>query len=461
MSRKVHRNAVFVLLFLLSSCTARTDTPQLDDAVSTPPQPETGLAAVSSIEILSVSGAPEQIHILVQGSLQDACAALDEPAVDRQDFQIRIALSYTRRPGESCAQQPQDFEKTIPYDLSGLPHGEYILSVNGKSAAYTFMGEVDQAQVSANPTASPQDENQPEPEDPPVPEPTSSSPQPVDSTPRGCTDVAAFFGDVTIPDNTPFEQNSPFYKTWAIRNEGTCTWDGNYSLTFAGGDPMSGPLNSPLPETKPGETMNVSIDLVSPAQGGQYTGYYEFTNAEGKRFGVNSGGIDKIWVTISVSWYKPGESEPSAGIPVTAQNSSCGYSENQGYVNQLFELINRARADQGLAALELDSRLSSAALKHSIDMGCQGFLDHTGSDGSKFGQRVKAEGYSYSYVSENIYAGSPDFGGNAQGAFDWWMNSTVHRNNILSTKVTQIGIGFALVAGSPYGGYYTLNFARP
>ncbi len=310
-------------------------------------------------------------------------------------------------------------------------------------------------------TAPPQPTDQPAEEVPVTAETRAADPQPVAAAPRDCSDLAAFYGDVTIPDNTSFQQNTPFVKTWAIRNEGTCTWDANYSLIFAGGDPMSGPLDTPLPETRPGEIMEVSINLVSPAQGGLYTGYYEFSNSEGGRFGVNSGGVDKIWVTISVSWYQPGESAPSAGIPESIRNDSCDYSENSAYINELIGLINQARADNGLAALELDARLSAAALKHSVDMGCQGFLDHTGSDGSKFGQRVQAQGYRYSYVSENIYAGSPDFGGNAQGAFDWWMNSTVHRNNILSSKVTQIGIGYASVPGSPYGGYFTLNFARP
>ncbi len=329
------------------------------------------------------------------------------------------------------------------------------------TATYVIPSETLPPTPTAGPTALPQPTEQSAEEVPVTAGQTTAGPQPVEATPRDCSDLAAFYGDVTIPDNTPLQQNTPFVKTWAIRNEGTCTWDANYALVFAGGDPLSGPLSTPLPETRPGEIMEVSVDLVSPAQGGLYTGYYEFSNSEGRRFGVNSGGVDKIWVAISVSWYQPGEAEPSAGIPEAERNSSCNYTENSAYISQLLELINQARAGQNLAALELDTRLSAAALKHSIDMGCQGFLDHTGSDGSKYGQRVQAQGYSYSYVSENIYAGSPDFGGDAQGAFDWWMNSTVHRNNILSSKVTQIGIGYASVPGSPYGGYYTLNFARP
>jgi uncharacterized protein YkwD len=94
-------------------------------------------------------------------------------------------------------------------------------------------------------------------------------------------------------------------------------------------------------------------------------------------------------------------------------------------------------------------------------MACQDFVDHTGSDGSNWKDRIKAAGYSPGYATENIYVGDPTFGGDAQGAFNWWMNSQIHRDNILSTKVTQIGIGYAYNANSTYKGHYTLDFAKP
>jgi uncharacterized protein YkwD len=452
---------LFAVLIFLAACAPRGDNPGVTQDPTAALQPIPASAPVSAVEVLTADGRPAQIRILVRGTLPDGCADLTEPQINRQGYRFNIDLAVISQNGQGCAGQPKDYEKIIPLDLSGLPAGDYTISVNASTATYAFAGESLEPPAAAEPVAPTAPRIQTEDGIPVTAGQPAEGPQPVEAAPRGCTDVAAFYDDVTIPDNTPFEQNTPFVKTWAIRNEGTCTWDANYALVFAGGDPMSGSLSVPLPETQPGGIMNVSIDLVSPPQGGQYTGYYEFINSEGKRFGVNSGGIDKIWVTISVRWYKPGESEPSAGVPSADMNTTCAFNEDPNYVSQLLGLINQARADQGLGALELNSRLSAAALKHSVDMGCQGFLGHVGSDGSTFGQRVKAEGYTYSYVSENIYAGSPDFGGNAQGAFDWWMNSTVHRNNILSNKVNQIGIGFALVPGSPYGGYYTLNFARP
>ena len=246
--------------------------------------------------------------------------------------------------------------------------------------------------------------------------------------------------------------NQVFTKAWRIRNEGTCTWDG-YELVFAGGSILNGPQAAPLPRAAPGDIIQVSVDLKAPAQGGKYTSSWQFQNAAGKRFGVNSAGQDDIWAQVQVDW-GPG------GSP-TPQPANCAYTTNPAYVSQLLTLINAARSGQNLKPLTLQSQLSAAAVVHSVDMACNNFIDHTGSDGSSWFTRIQAQGYAYSYASENIYVGDPSFGGDAQGAFTWWMNSQVHRDNILSKKITQIGIGYAYFSGSKFGGYYTLDFARP
>jgi hypothetical protein len=48
----------------------------------------------------------------------------------------------------------------------------------------------------------------------------------------GCTDRAAFVGDVTIPDQTSIAPGAAFIKTWRLRNDGTCTWDASYALVL-------------------------------------------------------------------------------------------------------------------------------------------------------------------------------------------------------------------------------------
>jgi hypothetical protein len=41
-----------------------------------------------------------------------------------------------------------------------------------------------------------------------------------------------------------------------------------------------------------------------------------------------------------------------------------------------------------------------------------------------------------------------------------WMNSTGHRNNILSTNYWEIGVGYATAGGSTYGRYWTQDFGQ-
>jgi len=125
--------------------------------------------------------------------------------------------------------------------------------------------------------------------------------------------------------------------------------------------------------------------------------------------------------------------------------------------SEVVELVNDERVSQGLAAYSVDSRLRAAARVHATDMACNHFTSHTGSDGSSVRDRVERQGYSWSWIGENYYVS----GSGAQTAFDWWMNSTLHRNNLLSPNYTQFGVGYVYDADSDYGGYFVVVFARP
>lgn len=304
------------------------------------------------------------------------------------------------------------------------------------------------------------------PSQPPIAE---HSPTPTAT--KDCVDTAGFFGDVTVPDGSSFEQNQNFVKTWRIRNEGTCTWNKTYALVFHSGDILNGALSNPMPAAVPGEIVDVSVNLRSPATGGVFTGYWQFQDSYGNRFGVDSGGVGLIWVKIGVSWYPLKATEKSTATlslvtrsgqdtPVPS-SSVCSPQQNAGYLEELLKLINDARQQQNLPALLLNDKLAAAADVHSVDMACQDFVDHIGSDGSTWYTRIQAQGYNYAYAAENIYVGNPTFGGTPAGAFNWWMNSKVHRDNILSPKATEIGIGYAYSPSSSYTGYYSLVFAKP
>ncbi|XSG77105.1 CAP domain-containing protein [Herpetosiphon llansteffanensis] len=137
---------------------------------------------------------------------------------------------------------------------------------------------------------------------------------------------------------------------------------------------------------------------------------------------------------------------------------------------QVLTLVNQQRAQAGCGALTVDSRLRTAAWLHSEDMAINNFFSHTGSNGSSFGQRINAQGYSFSTGGENIAVGysSP------QSVVTGWMNSPGHRANILNCNFTQTGIGYYYQANDqgnicidggcsngPYFHYWTQVFARP
>ena len=126
----------------------------------------------------------------------------------------------------------------------------------------------------------------------------------------------------------------------------------------------------------------------------------------------------------------------------------------------MLDLINQERQNRGIPPLHMDARLVAAARGHSQDMGCNGFFSHTGSDGSSPFDRMRRQGYTFTAAAENIFAGSGSYN-SPQAAFNGWMNSDGHRENMLNAAYVDVGIGYANVPGSPYGGYFTADFGHP
>ncbi|MGA9191794.1 MAG: CAP domain-containing protein, partial [Anaerolineales bacterium] len=144
----------------------------------------------------------------------------------------------------------------------------------------------------------------------------------------------------------------------------------------------------------------------------------------------------------------------------SATPSSCAIVLNTGFEGQVASLINGARDDHGLGALSVQSQLRAAARVQATDMACNHFTGHTGSDGSSVRDRVEAQGYSWSWIGENFYVTHDTVTG-PQTAFNWWMNSTPHRENILGASYTEFGVGYVYGPDSDYGGYFVVVFARP
>ena len=135
----------------------------------------------------------------------------------------------------------------------------------------------------------------------PTATPTSEPVQPQPTPTGDCIDEATFVRDVTIPDNTHLSPGQHFVKTWRLRNSGTCTWSTDYALVFAGGDSMDGPAFVSLPGTvAPGNTVDLSVNLVAPTSSETYKGNWQLRNADGVLFGTDDQANPGMWVQIVV-----------------------------------------------------------------------------------------------------------------------------------------------------------------
>ncbi len=96
-------------------------------------------------------------------------------------------------------------------------------------------------------------------------------------------DELSFLADVTAPDGSTLAAGRAFTKTWRVRNTGTSQWSG-YTLEYVGDARMAGPESVPLPVLAPGETGEVSVPLVAPAEPGRHRSTWKASNARGRRF---------------------------------------------------------------------------------------------------------------------------------------------------------------------------------
>jgi hypothetical protein len=125
--------------------------------------------------------------------------------------------------------------------------------------------------------------------------------------------------DVTIPDNTSVVPGSSFVKTWRLRNDGTCTWGSNgyavHALLFVGGNRLGGPASVPLPPVvRPGDTVDVSVNLLAPIAAGIYKSEWMLANDNGAPIGVGRDGATPLYAQIVVG-----------ATPTPIVDGSCSY----------------------------------------------------------------------------------------------------------------------------------------
>ena len=135
------------------------------------------------------------------------------------------------------------------------------------------------------------------------------------------------------------------------------------------------------------------------------------------------------------------------------------HAQSPGAVADLAARINRERLARGLVPYALNTQLTVDAQAHAQDIGSMGQYGHTGTDGSTVTDRAARAGYgkySWGYRIGENWARYHD----TATAMAMWMESALHRNNILHALYREFGIG---VASAQNGGFvYVVVFgAQP
>ncbi|TFH63091.1 CAP domain-containing protein [Peribacillus frigoritolerans] len=124
-------------------------------------------------------------------------------------------------------------------------------------------------------------------------------------------------------------------------------------------------------------------------------------------------------------------------------------SELSAFEQEVVKLTNAEREKQGLAALKIDTELSKVARIKSQDMKDKNYFDHNSPTyGSPF-DMMKQFGISYKTAGENIAQGQQT----PEEVVQAWMNSQGHRENIMNSSFTHIGVGYV-----ESGNYWTQQF---
>jgi uncharacterized protein YkwD len=131
-------------------------------------------------------------------------------------------------------------------------------------------------------------------------------------------------------------------------------------------------------------------------------------------------------------------------------SASPSLADTTGELDQLraraLELVNQARLERGLEALELGKQVNQAALSHARDMLQRHYYSHTSPGGETVQDRyVQAGGSKWRLTAENIARcegcpSPPDIGA-VERLHSGWMESPEHRRNILRRGLGQFGFG--------------------
>lgn len=156
----------------------------------------------------------------------------------------------------------------------------------------------------------------------------------------------------------------------------------------------------------------------------------------------------------------------AGSLPTSAGSSSPVAADRADWEQEVLRLTNLARAKArkcgkkkfpAVAGVRPNNTLARAARKHSADMGKKGYFSHTSRSGATMVERTTREGYTYSWLGENIAAGQRT----PKEVVNAWLGSPGHCENVMNGHFTELGVGYAYTSKGKYHHYWTQDFGRP
>lgn len=119
------------------------------------------------------------------------------------------------------------------------------------------------------------------------------------------------------------------------------------------------------------------------------------------------------------------------------------------FIERVFELTNEERAKEGLPAYQHMDALDVIASVRAWELTVEYRPDHTRPDGSSCSGAFNENGIIYGAWGENIAAGQDT----PESVVEAWLNSPNHRDAVLNTEFTYMGVGFYYIKDD-YQNYY-------
>lgn len=138
----------------------------------------------------------------------------------------------------------------------------------------------------------------------------------------------------------------------------------------------------------------------------------------------------------------------SLALFLASQQPSSAVSKEQRMTAEVIRLTNIQRGQAGQPPVRSQPDLARAAAYLAADLAKRQVLEHRDGEGQRLQARVESAGYTtWTTIAENIAYGQQT----ADEVVKAWMKSPGHKENLLGSTYTEIGVGLAYSSNrTPY-----------